>query len=36
MLQREVADRLAAGPGGRDYGVLAILVALVAPSRRGC
>jgi 16S rRNA (adenine1518-N6/adenine1519-N6)-dimethyltransferase len=26
MLQREVADRLIAGPGGRDYGVLSILV----------
>ena len=26
MLQREVADRLVAGPGGREYGVLSILV----------
>jgi len=26
MLQREVADRLTAAPGGRDYGVLSILV----------
>jgi 16S rRNA (adenine1518-N6/adenine1519-N6)-dimethyltransferase len=26
MLQREVADRLCAAPGGRDYGVLTILV----------
>jgi 16S rRNA (adenine1518-N6/adenine1519-N6)-dimethyltransferase len=26
MLQREVADRLAAGPGSREYGVLSILI----------
>jgi len=26
MLQREVADRLVAGPGGREYGVLSILI----------
>jgi 16S rRNA (adenine1518-N6/adenine1519-N6)-dimethyltransferase len=26
MLQREVADRLVAGPGSRDYGVLSILI----------
>ena len=26
MLQAEVADRLAAGPGGRDYGVLSLIV----------
>jgi 16S rRNA (adenine1518-N6/adenine1519-N6)-dimethyltransferase len=26
MLQREVADRLVAGPGGREYGVLSILM----------
>jgi 16S rRNA (adenine1518-N6/adenine1519-N6)-dimethyltransferase len=26
MLQREVADRLIAGPGSRDYGVLSILI----------
>jgi 16S rRNA (adenine1518-N6/adenine1519-N6)-dimethyltransferase len=30
MLQREVADRLVAGPGGRDYGVLSILVQYAA------
>jgi 16S rRNA (adenine1518-N6/adenine1519-N6)-dimethyltransferase len=30
MLQKEVADRLVARPGGKDYGVLAIQVALVA------
>jgi 16S rRNA (adenine1518-N6/adenine1519-N6)-dimethyltransferase len=34
MLQREVADRVLAGPGGRDYGPLAIFVAVAArPSR---
>jgi len=27
MLQREVADRLVAGPGSREYGVLSILIA---------
>jgi 16S rRNA (adenine1518-N6/adenine1519-N6)-dimethyltransferase len=26
MLQREVAVRLAAGPGGRDYGILSVLL----------
>jgi 16S rRNA (adenine1518-N6/adenine1519-N6)-dimethyltransferase len=30
MLQKEVAERVMAGPGGKDYGPLAILVALVA------
>jgi 16S rRNA (adenine1518-N6/adenine1519-N6)-dimethyltransferase len=30
MLQREVAERVLASPGGRDYGVLAILVGLRA------
>ena len=30
MLQKEVADRLAAKPGGKDYGVLAIQIALTA------
>ncbi len=34
MLQREVADRLAAGPGTRDYGVLSISVQLYAEVRR--
>jgi 16S rRNA (adenine1518-N6/adenine1519-N6)-dimethyltransferase len=34
MLQREVADRIVAGPGGRDYGVLSILVQLHADVRR--
>jgi len=34
MLQKEVADRVLAGPGGRDYGPLAIFVAVAAkPSR---
>jgi 16S rRNA (adenine1518-N6/adenine1519-N6)-dimethyltransferase len=34
MLQREVADRLVAQPGSRDYGVLGILVRLHADVRR--
>ena len=34
MLQKEVADRLAARPGSRDYGALAIQVALLADVER--
>lgn len=34
MLQREVADRVTASPGSRDYGPLAILAALHADARR--
>lgn len=34
MLQREVAERIEAGPGSRDYGVLSIMVALGAGVRR--
>lgn len=34
MVQREVADRIAASPGTRDYGVLAILVQVHADVRR--
>lgn len=34
MLQREVADRLAAKPGSRDYGVLSIFAALQADVTR--
>jgi 16S rRNA (adenine1518-N6/adenine1519-N6)-dimethyltransferase len=34
MLQREVADRIAAGPGSRDYGVLSILTQLQADVTR--
>jgi 16S rRNA (adenine1518-N6/adenine1519-N6)-dimethyltransferase len=34
MLQKEVVDRLAAQPGSRDYGVLAIQVARVADVER--
>src|SRR5262249_4248186 len=33
MLQREVADRISAPPGGRDYGVLSILIQLHADVR---
>jgi 16S rRNA (adenine1518-N6/adenine1519-N6)-dimethyltransferase len=34
MLQREVAERIVAGPGGREYGVLSILVQLHADVRQ--
>jgi 16S rRNA (adenine1518-N6/adenine1519-N6)-dimethyltransferase len=34
MLQREVADRIAASPGGKDFGVLSIFVQLYADVRR--
>jgi 16S rRNA (adenine1518-N6/adenine1519-N6)-dimethyltransferase len=34
MLQREVAERIEAGPGSRDYGVLSIMVAMGAEVRR--
>ena len=34
MLQKEVADRLVAGPGSRTYGALAIQVALLADAER--
>jgi 16S rRNA (adenine1518-N6/adenine1519-N6)-dimethyltransferase len=34
MIQREVAERIEAAPGGADYGVLAILVQLHADVRR--
>ncbi|HKC61019.1 MAG TPA: 16S rRNA (adenine(1518)-N(6)/adenine(1519)-N(6))-dimethyltransferase RsmA [Myxococcales bacterium] len=35
LLQREVAERVAAPPGGRDYGVLSVLVQHVADARIG-
>ena len=35
LLQREVAERIAAGPGTRDYGLLSVLVQLVADARIG-
>jgi 16S rRNA (adenine1518-N6/adenine1519-N6)-dimethyltransferase len=34
MLQREVADRLVAGPGSRDYGVLSVLIQHRAAAER--
>lgn len=34
MVQREVADRILAAPGGRDYGVLTLLCAYRARARR--
>ena len=35
LLQREVAERIAAEPGGRDYGLLSVLVQLVADAHIG-
>jgi 16S rRNA (adenine1518-N6/adenine1519-N6)-dimethyltransferase len=35
LLQREVAERIAAEPGGRDYGLLSVLVQLVANASIG-
>jgi len=35
LLQREVAVRVAAGPGGRDYGLLSVLVQQVADASLG-
>ena len=35
LLQREVAERVAASPGGRDYGLLSVLLQLVADARIG-
>ena len=35
LLQREVAERIAAAPGGRDYGLLSVLVQHVADARIG-
>jgi len=35
LLQREVAERVAAPPGGRDYGILSVLVQHVADARIG-
>jgi 16S rRNA (adenine1518-N6/adenine1519-N6)-dimethyltransferase len=35
LLQREVAERVAAPPGGREYGVLSVLVQQVADARIG-
>ena len=34
MFQKEVAERVEAGPGGRDYGVLSISVAIYAEAER--
>jgi 16S rRNA (adenine1518-N6/adenine1519-N6)-dimethyltransferase len=34
MLQREVAERIAAAPGGRDYGVLSVLLQTVGKVER--
>ncbi len=34
MVQREVADRIAAGPGSRDYGLLSVTVQMYGPAER--
>lgn len=35
LLQREFVDRIAAAPGGRDYGTISVMVQLVADVQRG-
>ena len=34
MLQREVVDRLCAGPGGKEYGILSVYLGVLAEARR--
>ena len=34
MLQREVVDRLCAGPGGKEYGILSVYLGVLAVARR--
>jgi 16S rRNA (adenine1518-N6/adenine1519-N6)-dimethyltransferase len=34
MLQREVVDRLTAGPGGKEYGALSVLVGMYCEAKR--
>jgi 16S rRNA (adenine1518-N6/adenine1519-N6)-dimethyltransferase len=34
MLQKEVAERIAAGPGSRDYGIVSVIVSMYARIRR--
>jgi 16S rRNA (adenine1518-N6/adenine1519-N6)-dimethyltransferase len=34
MLQREVVDRLCAGPGGKEYGILSVYLGVLAETRR--
>ena len=34
MLQREVVDRLCAGPGGKEYGVLSVYLGVLADARK--
>ena len=36
MVQKEVAERLVAPPGGRDYGVLAVVLGVGVRHRRSC
>ncbi len=34
MLQREVVDRLCAGPGGKEYGILSVYLGVLAETRK--
>ena len=34
MLQREVVDRLCAGPGGKEYGILSVYLGVLAEARK--
>jgi len=34
MLQREVVDRMCAGPGGKEYGILSVYLGVLAQARR--
>lgn len=34
MLQREVVDRMCAGPGGKEYGILSVYLGVLAEARR--
>ena len=34
MLQREVVDRLCAGPGGKEYGILSVTLGVLAETRK--
>jgi len=34
MLQREVVDRLCAGPGGKEYGILSVYLSVLSETRR--
>ena len=36
MLQREVVERMTAGPGGKEYGRLTVMLALSRRNREAC